>query len=302
MMARWLAISVTAMTVVMMSCDCDRHRAGGDENQDEVQFTSSEQWSDEPKRIVSMAPNITELLFELDMGDRVVAVTRYCDWPPEVEQLPTIGGMLDPDYEAILAAEPDVVIGVEGGADHRVVERLEQANVAYGFLHIDDLTTIRAGTQKLGEWLGAEARAEELVRQFDAELQRASSSVRQSLESEEATAILVFDREPVVAAGTGTFGDQILQLAGLENAVPRDAGAYPVLDIEQVLAMNPEVIIDVKIEAGSSETVLEYWRQFESLRAVESGRIVQLDDPVMMRPGPRIPEALDRLGQAVEEL
>lgn len=295
-MIRWLAIGLAAVVVLGLGCD----RADPSPEQHEA-ATLSEQWPQKPRRIVSMAPNITELLFELGLGDRVVAVTRYCDWPPDVEGLPTIGGMLDPDLEAILAAEPDVVLGVEDGADHRVIKQFDRSDVAYGFVQMDDLETIRAGVEQLGAWLGVEDRAAELIQTFDKDLQQSSSSVRRAIGDDGATALLVFDREPIVVAGPGSFGHELLELAGLENAMGDSAGAYPVLDVEKVLALNPSFIIDVTIEAGDNQVVLEFWRQFTSLQAVENDGVVHIDDPIMMRPGPRLPKALDRLGQAVNE-
>ncbi len=291
-MRKWLLIS--CLVVLAGGWACDRGEEGGEA----VGQLQSENWPDEPSRVVSMAPTITELLFELGMGDQVVAVTRYCDWPDEAAELPTIGGMLDPDFEAILAVEPDVVVGVIDGADHGVVERLEGAGVAYGFVAMDGLESIREGIPVMGGWMEREGRAGELVEDFDTEIGAASKRLK-SQRGDEERALMVFDREPIVAAGPGSYGDELLRAAGFENAVGADAGAYPVLDVEKLLALDPEVVIDVTIDADEAVGAA-YWERFDRLDAVESGGLFHIDDPVMMRPGVRIPEALNTLYHALE--
>ena len=288
-------ILLTAMGITA----CDRCSPSDPSEKSEV--ITSQSWPDDPRRIVSMAPNMTEILFELGLGDRVVAVTRYCDWPPEVADLPTIGGMLDPDFEAILAAEPDVVVGVMDGADHRVARRFESAGVDYGFVPMDDLDTVISGTEQLGRWFDAGDRAVEVIAGLQQSLDKLRVSTGHDESASPPTAILIFDHDPIVAAGPNSFGDQLLGLAGLENAVAGDLGAYPVLDAEQVLHLDPQFIVDVTIGPSHAE-VLSYWRRFDTLRAVGEEAIIHIDDPVMMRPGPRIPQAVERLEDAIGEL
>ncbi len=287
---KWLVTICAVVSLILPGCD----RAEDAESAPRV--IQSEQWPDEPLRVVSMAPNVTEALFELGMGDRVVAVTRYCDWPPEVEDLPRIGGMLDPDYEAMLSMEPDMVVGVVDGADHRVVERLDGAQVAYGFVAMDDLDTVRSGIEELGEWMGRSEEAQTLLSRFDAELEAASAKLNEKVQPGQ-RALLVFDREPLVVAGPGSYGAEILELAGFENAMSQASGAYPVVDVEKLLSVDPEVVVDVTIDVQGGSA---YWERFDAVTAVAEQRVVMIDDPVMMRPGVRIPEALRALHRAIE--
>lgn len=295
---RIFLLALMVVTVSIFGCDRPNAEQGASGLDEGEYFTRSQVWPDEPQRIVSLAPNITEVLFELGLGQRVVGVTRYCDWPPATADIASIGGMLDPDYEAILAARPDVVIGAIDGADHQVVERLANADIAYGFIKMDDIASIHRGILLLGQWLGVEEEASELDARFGDELGEASRQVRRQLDAPGSTALIVFDQEPIVAAGRDTFGDELLTLAGLQNALGDGAGHYPVLDMEQVLSMDPAMIIDVSIGPEESE-VQRFWARFDSLEAVRSGRVVHIDDPVMMRPGPRLPGALELLGEAV---
>lgn len=277
---------------------CERSSGGGEvESKGEVQ---SEEWPEDPQRLVSMAPNITEALFALGYGDRVVGVTRYCDYPPEVQDLPKIGGMLDPDLEAILVAQPDLVLGDIQGADHRIAGRLDRAGIAYGFLEMSDVDEVRAGLLKLGSWLGDEGAAKEVVGRFDRSLSEVSEQIQGARVGGE-RALLVYDHEPLVAAGPGTFGDDLLSLMGLENALKGSERAYPVLDVEALIGLDPDLILDVGT-GRDGEAVQRFWGSLRGVRALEGGQIIYLDDPVLGRPGPRLPEALELLGAALEEL
>lgn len=290
-MRRWRSIVWVGLvwTAMMWTGGCDRS------SQAEEQFAlRSEIWPEDPQRIVSLAPTATELLFELGVGEHVVGVTRYCDWPPEAEEIATIGGGLGPDLEALLAAEPDLVVGVIAGLDEELAERLDGASISWGFVAMDDRATVEASIHQLGRWLGREGRADEIVARLTAGLDAESSRAQDALGGEATTALMVFDREPAVAAGPGTYADELLSLMGLENVLSRGARDYPVLDVEQILALNPDVIIDVDV-AGDSEQVLSYWGRFSSLKAVSNRRVVVVTDPVVTRPGVRMDQGLRAL-------
>jgi iron complex transport system substrate-binding protein len=266
-------------------------------------YIKSGDWPDEPQRILSIAPNITEILFELGLGDRVVAVSRYCDWPEEVEGLPRVGGVLDPDYEAILATEADVVLGVTHDSDRALMDRLANADLAYGFMAIEDFSSIFEAIEQIGGWFDVEDLAQELTDQMEADLQAGAERISQLLDGQALSVLLVFDREPVVAAGPDSFGDELIARAGLENALSGEGlGNYPVLDMEHILQTNPEVIVDVTYGPNAADEARRYWSRFDAIDAVVEGRIIHIDDPVMLRPGPRIPQAVERLGQVLEAL
>lgn len=302
---KWLVYATMIALVFASGCDDqDTTETTPDDQRAEAEaaddtFERSENWPDDLSRVVSMAPNTTELLFELGLGDRVVAVTRYCDWPEEVAELPTIGGMLDPDHEAILAAEPDVVVGAIDGADHEIIESFDRLGIDYGFVSMDDFDSVARGIERFGRWFDIDEAAEQFTDEFRHRLQEASQRHEHSQRSHRA--LLVLDRDPIYAAGPDSFGDELLKHAGLDNALEDDVDDYPMLDAEKILSLNPEVIVDVSV--GDDEaTVVAYWNNFEGLDAVDAGRVVHLDDPVMLRPGPRIPRAVDRLGEELESL
>src|SRR5690625_2618146 len=119
--------------------------------------------------------------------------------------------MLDPDLEAILDAEPDLVLGDIQGADHRIAARLDRAGVAYGFLEMGDVEEVEEGLLTLGKWLGDEAGAREVIETFERELAAASERVQAAHPWAGKRALLVYAHEPLVAAGPDTFGQELLE-------------------------------------------------------------------------------------------
>lgn len=301
-----LFLSLTLLAAVLLFAGCERtsdsqkESLEGPPRSEEGIQTRSRAIPAGAGRIVSMAPSTTELLFALGVGDRVVAVTRYCDWPVEVKDLPTIGGMLDPDLEVILGLQPDLVVGVQAGSDHRIGRVLENADIAYGFVEANNLEEIYASILTFGDWLELEDSSRELIAKLKQELEEESRALREKITSG-TRVLMVYDQEPVVAAGPGTFGDELLTLAGLSNVVTGDSNAYPVLDMERIIGLNPEIVIDTSI-GPKEEEVLRFWGRFSAIDAVQNQRVIHLSDPLMMRPGPRLPEALRLLGEAIEGL
>jgi iron complex transport system substrate-binding protein len=253
----------------------------------------SEQMPGKPRRIVSLAPNVTEILYELGAGDRVVAVTRFCDFPPEARDRPKIGGIIDPDLEAIVSKDPDLVIGVTSGADASIREQLDSAGVAYAFAEMDDIDETYAGILHIGTWLGEDRRARELVDDMKTGMEAASVDMPAD---ERPSVLFVYGRNPLTVAGSGTFGHELLRRAGGRNPMADADVKYPKVDVEKVLEINPDRIIDATMGSSVKE---DYWQQYEDLEAVASGHVYRLEDNALLRPGPRLVEGLERVREAV---
>ncbi len=267
--------------------------------QGSAQIVASQMLPEDPKRIVSMAPNVTEMLFALGLGEKLVGVTRYCDYPAEALALPKIGGMLDPDFEAIVAARPDLVVGVLGGADSRIGKQLDVAKIPYFFVQMDTIEQTFAGLVHIGRVAGdagAGQQAADTLRQKLAEISGKVAGVGASGEAPK-TVLMVYDHEPVVAAGPGTFSHELIEMAGFQNATAGIENPYPVLDIEKVLALNPDILIDATISEGGARAV-DFWKQYPALKAVQQGAVRPFADPVLLRPGPRLWQGLERIVQA----
>lgn len=244
----------------------------------------------EPQRIVSLKPNLTELLFSLGVGDRVVGVTKHCVWPEEATQLPKIGDYAFPDLEKILALKPDLVVTLTESSSPRLVAILEKAGIpvlvlqTYGFEQIFDAVL------KLGATLNVANRAQELVTQLQAGFDKLRT---QTKHVERKSALLVIQRHPLIIAGQTSFMNEVIEAAGARNVSPSASIAYPRLSMEEVLAWQPEVIIDIDPTSGPDE-----WTRYQSLPAVQQDQLLFLS-PELFYPGPRILNAAEMLAHAM---
>ncbi len=256
----------------------------------------SEDLPDRPERIVSLAPNITEILFELGAGERVVAVTRFCDYPPEAAELPKVGGVVDTDLEAILAERPELVVGVTSGGDAEVAKKLAKAGVAHAFVRMDDLEETYEGIQTIGELVDESERAEAIVAEMKKRI--AESADDGAGDADRPTVLMLYGRDPLIAAGPGTFGHELVELAGGQNVLADAKTSYPNLDVEKVISLNPERIIDASEAAKDANG--DFWGQYETIDAVAAGHVYPLRDPVVLRPAPRLTEGLAKIRTAIE--
>jgi iron complex transport system substrate-binding protein len=245
-----------------------------------------------PQRIVSLAPNITEILFEVGAGPSVVAVTRFCDFPQEVTALPRIGGLIDPDVESIASHRPDLVIGVTSGGNPNLTKALDALKIPYVFVKMETLDETVDGILTVASVAGQKA-----------EGQKVQAAMRQSLEKfakyprrYERKVLVVFGHNPIIGAGPGTFAHDLVTLAGGTNVLEGTTQPYPNLDIETIIKLNPDRILDLSMGTESAD---DFWDSFESIEAVHSGNVFVLSDPALMRPGPRLVSSLQHLALAI---
>lgn len=249
-----------------------------------------------PRRVVSLAPNLTEILFALGAGDRIVGVTTYDDYPDEVKKLPRVGGFVDPSVEAILALEPDLVVCVPnpGGRDRMdALARMGVPVLVLPSYRLDDIFTV---IWKLGDRFDRRESAGKLIADMRARIGRMAELVKAVRRPR---VLLVYGHRPIMAAGEGSFGDAMLKLAGGENVLKASRVRYPSVPVEEVIRLMPEVIVDASSSGTGAEMtraeVQEVWGRFKILPAVKNRRIHIFDSALWFRPGPRVVEGLFRL-------
>ena len=244
--------------------------------------------------IISMAPNLTETVFALGCGDRVIAVGDYDDYPPEIAALPRAGGYLDPDLERITLLSPSLLI-VPGRhqqlAEYAALNRLPVLNV-----DMDSLASIDAGIATLGEALGAEAAADALR----ARMREEAEALREAVAGlERPRVFIVTSRQPrdmtqLYTAGGDAFISEVVALAGGENLYAHAPQRYFEASKETVVMGAPEVILEFhagsRLRDGDMVALQADWNLFPSLPAVRAGRVHIITDSHALRPGPRLIE------------
>jgi len=249
-----------------------------------------------PRRIVSLAPSITEIVFLLGRGDSLVGVTRYCNVPSAASVLPKIGGVSDPDVERIVALSPDLVLCTTDGNPREKVRALEEMGVPCFAVSPQDLGAVFGSIERLGVLLGAADRG----RAEAASLRRRAGLARSRSAAAETPAVLfVVSTAPIIAAGGGTFMDELVRLSGGRNAAARFSGRYPRLSVEELVAARPDVIF-VAGMAGVERFPPDVTR-WKEVPAFRDGAVITLDGDLVTRPGPRLVNALERVAAALAD-
>ncbi|MBD3635210.1 MAG: ABC transporter substrate-binding protein [Methylophaga sp.] len=246
------------------------------------------------ERIISLAPSITETLFAIGLGNKLIAVTDYCDYPPAARSLPSVGGYTDTSLEAIVAKKPDLVIMLQGQQQLR--QQLQQLGINTHSIDNSTLLGIQAAIASIGQVTGHEPQADALL----AEIEQQITAVRAKVESQPEVRTLVSiahyvnsdQLETVYVAGQHDFYNDLLKLAGGINVYQGTKVMVPSVSQEGLIRMNPDVIIDVFPEADDHHSdmnlVMQQWQQLDTISAVKSGRVHIIQRDYASVPGPRI--------------
>ncbi|BDG59104.1 ABC transporter substrate-binding protein [Caldinitratiruptor microaerophilus] len=249
-----------------------------------------------PERILSLAPSNTEILFAVGAGDRVVGRTDYCDYPPEAQKVPSVGGIVDPNVEKMVSLKPDVVFMIGGSEPLR--QKLEgDLGMTAVVLDPKTLDEVYAKIRLVGRIVDKTAEAEQVVARMQERVAAIEARVRDIPPSERPTVFYEVWPDPLMTAGPGSFIDDLIRRAGGVN-VAADAGQpWAQYSLEAVIKHDPAVILTPSAESGKAlkDRARPGW---EKIRAVREGRVYVLPDQnVVSRPGPRLVDGLEQIAR-----
>ena len=251
---------------------------------------------DRATRIVSLAPSITETVFVLGDGDRLVGVTDFCDYPPEATRKPRVGGISTPSFEAILALRPDLILATSESNYAEHVERLVSLGLAVYVVRPVDFETVLESIDRIGGVLGRDAAARAQV----AAMRRDADAIARAVAGSPRPRVLyVVWPNPLIAPGRGTLISELIQRAGGESVTGAELLPYPRLSLETVVERRPDRIIVGRHGQGTVEELLRGWERLGSVSAVREGRVYGVDGDLVHRPGPRMIEALRALAHVI---
>jgi iron complex transport system substrate-binding protein len=252
----------------------------------------------QPRRIVSLAPTVTEILFALGLGDRVVAVTDQCNYPAEATKLPRVGGWFTPSIEKTLAGKPDLVIGSRGNPQ-QFLAALRRSGVPVFTVDPKTLDDIYRTIADIGHITGADAAATEVIGGMKGRLASVASHLRDVPARDRATAFIFLQTSPIWTAGSGTFQDDAIRLAGARNIAVGKHGFAP-FGVESLLAADPRFLLlsTMAGDPGRMEREVLANPVYRHLSAVKERRLVLLEADEIMRPGPRLVNAVEAMARA----
>jgi iron complex transport system substrate-binding protein len=249
----------------------------------------------QPMRIVSLAPSVTETIFALGYGGRLVGVTTYCNYPPEAQKIAKIGDFMNPSLEAVAAKRPDLVIGVVGATDPVKAREMERLGLKVVLLPLANLDDILKSARAIGALVSSDLAGKTLVEKISLQVDEVKRRVR---DARRRKVLLIVGYQPVIAVGGKNFIDELITLAGGTNIA--GSAAQPWLNIpdEYVVAKAPEVIIEAGM-GSEREKANKRWSDLGSVPAVRAGRIYPYSSDKILRPGPRFGEALGELARFI---
>jgi len=250
----------------------------------------------QPETIVSLAPSNTEILFALELGDRVIAVSEYCNYPLEVQNKIKIGGFSTVNIEKVVSLKPDLVLAT-GGVQETVVEELERLGLSVIALDAKSIEDVLENIRLVGRAAGQLETARELAANLEQRIKAVTDKIKDLPDSQRPRVFYEVQYEPLMTAGPGTFIDDLIHLAGATNIASDAATKYPVYNLETLIDRNPEVII-ISVGHGSIAASVEGVKsrgRWRILDAVKNNRVYGIDADLVSRPGPRIVDGLEEI-------
>jgi iron complex transport system substrate-binding protein len=250
-------------------------------------------------RIVSMAPNLTEILFALGLDEKIVAVSNDSDYPPETADRSKVGTFWQPNIEAVIAAKPDLVITLGFSQQRNLAQRLKRIGYNSLALNIEEVSELFEAIQRIGAATGRRDEAKELVDNIRKKLHNLSALVG----TNRVKVLWIVQREPLRVAGCDTFVNEMIKMAGGENALGPTVYKYPPIGAEEVIAGRADVIIEPAMEqknlAGQQDKALQYWSKFKNVPAVRDRRVYVIDGDTVSRLGPRLYEGVETIAKCL---
>ncbi len=246
-----------------------------------------------PGRVISLAPSITEMVFSLQAEDRLVGATRYSNYPAAAERLPRIGSYVQLDLEKIVAVKPDLCLAIKDGNPRRSVELLQSLHIPVFAIDPRNIEQILEAFLLIGDALGVSQRAEKLVAELKDRL--ALVEKRAATARHKPGVFFQIADTPIVSAGKDSYIDKVITLAGGRNLAGEMHG-YPKFSWEDILTMQPEVVLISSMTGGKSPDLLKSsWQQWTGIPAVKNRKIHVVDADLFNRPTARLISGLELL-------
>jgi iron complex transport system substrate-binding protein len=251
-----------------------------------------------PSRIISLAPNLTEFIYELGLQDKLIGNTLYCNYPDEAGSITKVGDLLTIDLEKIVTLKPDMIfITVEGNTRDNY-NKLKELGYRIFVSNPRDFEGIKKTTRDLANIFGLEKFAGEKI---DSWQKRIDEVHRKSQGNPKQNAMFLVSLNPIVLAAKSTFVNEFLRLCNLNNITGDVEINYPFFNREDVLERNPEIIIHTQENLNSKNDLLNSYPEWRSLEALKNDKVYYVDPDLFHRPGPRFTEAAETLYYVIYE-
>ena len=249
-----------------------------------------------PARIISLVPSVTEILFTIGAQGRLVGRTDFCDYPAEARRKPSVGGMLAPSLEGIVALKPDLVVATPAGNRHETFDQLERLNIPVFLVNPVAVSDVLDAIGRLGRLTEQVETADRTVATMRARIETVTTRVSGRPRPR---VLYVLWPDPLIVPGRGALVSELIALAGGDSVTADGGQGYPRYSMEAALARNPEVIVLASHGSERSSLVRGKWERFGQVPAIAAGRLYSIDGNLMHRYGPRMVDGLERLARLI---
>jgi len=250
-----------------------------------------------PKRIVSLAPNITEILFSLGLDEEIVGVSIHCNFPEKAKSKVRVGSYIRLDFEKITSLNPDLIIATAAGNTRDMVDRLGKLGFPTYVIYPKDFNDILKNIAHIGQVVNREEEARVAI---EGMRKRSQRIVELTNGLPRPKVFVQIGDAPIVTVGKGSFADDLIRLAGGENIAGKGKEVYPRFGMEEILKRSPEVIVISSMNPrGDYQKILQEWNRWKTIPAVRNGRIHLIDSDLIDRPSPRIIDGLEVLAKVL---
>ncbi len=248
--------------------------------------------SEIPKRVVTLAPNLTEMLFALGEGDKIIANTTYCNYPPEAKNKTKVGDLFSVNYEKLIGLSPDLIFMTVEGNSKGTYERLLKLGFKIFVSNPRNYEGIKKTFRDFALIFNDSAHADSIVVSWDARVEK----IRKERKSKnKLKAMFVVSLSPLMLAGKNTFVNEYLKFCNLKNVADASPLNYPVFGREEILKDNPDVIILPEGKIKDTSSLLKLFPEWKNLNAIKTGSVYEINPDLFFRPGPRFVKALEFL-------
>jgi iron complex transport system substrate-binding protein len=250
-----------------------------------------------PKRIVSLAPNITEILFSLGLDEEIVGVSIHCNFPEKAKSKVRVGSYISLDFEKVTSLKPDLIIATGVGNTRDMVDRLGKLGFQTYVIYPKNFDDILKSIAHIGQVVNREKEARMIIEGMRKRSQRVIELTKGLPRPK---VFIQIGDAPVVTVGKGSFADDLIRLAGGENIAKKEKEVYPRFGMEEILKRSPEVIVISSMNPkGDYQKILQEWTRWKTIPAVKNGRIHLIDSDLLDRPSPRIIDGLEELAKVL---
>jgi len=250
-----------------------------------------------PRRIVALAPSITEIIYFLGLGDTLVGVTRFSYFPEEAREKPRVGTYTDINVEKVVTLDPDLVIATADGNRREEVEMLAEAGIPVYVVNPRRIHQVLEAIESIGNVCGIAPSARELVSSLRKRIQNVKEAVRGRGRP---LVFLVINTKPLMSVNRSTTHHDVIELAGGRNLAEDQPVTYPRLSLEEVIRRAPEVIVISSMERGwEHERARRQWFRWTAIPAVRNGRVYAINSDLIDRAAPRVVKGLEEMARLI---